>query len=60
VRYQKEKWHQKERNKQIGVFDEECKNLSRKFKVLMKEFDKSNELFYEWQASERGATTQKG
>ena len=46
MRYQKEKWHQKERNKQIGVFDEECKNLSRKFKVLMKEFDKSNELFY--------------
>jgi hypothetical protein len=26
----------------------------------MKEFDKLNELFYEWQASERGATTQKG
>jgi hypothetical protein len=47
MRYQKEKWHKKERNKQIGVFDEQCKNLSRKFKVLMKEFDKLNELFCE-------------
>jgi hypothetical protein len=47
MRYQKEKWYQKKRNKQIGVFYEECKNLSRKLEVLMKEFDKLNELFYE-------------
>jgi len=34
-------------------FDEECKDLSRKFWVLMNEFDKLNALFYEWQVLER-------
>jgi hypothetical protein len=46
-RYLKERWYQRERNKQVGVFDEECKDLSRKFWVLMNEFDKLNALFYE-------------
>jgi hypothetical protein len=43
-RYLKEKWYQRERNKQVDVFDEECKDLSRKFWVLM---NKLNALFYE-------------
>jgi hypothetical protein len=46
-RYLKERWYQRESNKQVGVFDEECKDLSRKFWVLMNEFDKLNALFYE-------------
>jgi hypothetical protein len=46
-RYLKERWYQRKRNKQVGVFDEECKDLSRKFWVLMNEFDKLNALFYE-------------
>ena len=46
-RYLKERWYQRESNKQVGVFDEECKDLSRKFRVLMNEFDKLNEIFYE-------------
>jgi len=53
LRYLKERWYQRESNKQVGVFDEECKDLSRKFRVLMNEFDKLNEIFYEWQALER-------
>jgi len=53
LRYLKERWYQRESNKQVGVFDEECKDLSRKFWVLMNEFDKLNALFYEWQALER-------
>ena len=43
-RYQKERWYQRKRNKYIGVFDKECKDLFYKFGVLMKEFDKLNEL----------------
>jgi hypothetical protein len=46
-RYLKERWYQRKRNKQVGVFYEECKDLSRKFWVLMNEFDKLNALFYE-------------
>ena len=34
-------------------FDEECKDLSRKFWVLMNEFDKLNALLYERQVLER-------
>jgi hypothetical protein len=47
LRYLKERWYQRERNKQVSVFLEECKDLSRKFWVLMNEFDKLNALCYE-------------
>jgi hypothetical protein len=39
VLWQRKMRYQKEMNKKIGVFYEECKDLSYKFRVLMKEFD---------------------
>ena len=52
-RYKKERWYQRDRNTHIDVSDEEDKDPCRKFGVLMKEFDKLNELLYEWQVFER-------
>jgi len=45
-------WYQRERNKQISVYNEGFKHLSVSFGVFMKEVDKLQQLFNEWQASE--------